>query len=90
VRDAPPGESQRTKVEIALPVELIDDLDELASREGLDRSQMVTRLLAYALEELSVQAAVELYTRGEATAVAASEMCQMSTWEFLELVSRRG
>jgi metal-responsive CopG/Arc/MetJ family transcriptional regulator len=76
-------------VQLELPEALVEDMDAMADRERLTRSEVATRLLAMALQELTFEAAFELFQRGKATAVAAAEMCYMTTWEFMDRAQRR-
>ncbi len=87
--DDPPAERYSTVVQLELPAELVTDMDGLAEREGLTRSEIATRLLAMSLQELAFEAAWELFQTGRATAVAAAGMCRMTTWEFMDRASGR-
>jgi len=81
---------KRVRVELDLPVALVQDLDELCSREGLSRSEMAMRLMAMSLEELRIEAALDGFRAGRITAVAAAKALRMTTWEFMEVAHRRG
>lgn len=85
----PPAERYSTVVQLELPAELVTDMDDIAQREGLTRSEVATRLLAMSIQELAFEAAFDLFRTGSVTAVAAAEMCHMTTWEFMDRASRR-
>ncbi len=86
---APRNDRGNTIVQLELPAALVEDMDAMSDREHLTRSEVATRLLAMALQELTFEAAFELFQRGQATAVAAAELCYMSTWEFMDRAQRR-
>jgi hypothetical protein len=84
-----PPKGNSTIVQLELPTALVEDMDTMADREHLTRSEVATRLLAMALQELTFDAAFELFQRGQATAGAAAEMCYLTTWEFMDRAQRR-
>jgi len=86
---SPPAERYSTVVQLELPDELVSDMDGIAEREGLTRSEVAKRLLAMSIQELAFEAAFDLFRTGSVTAVAAAEMCHMTTWEFMDRASRR-
>jgi metal-responsive CopG/Arc/MetJ family transcriptional regulator len=85
----PHTERYSTVVQLELPAELVADMDDIAKREHLTRSEVATRLLAMSIQELTFEAAFDLFQTGSVTAVAAAEMCHMTTWEFMDRAQRR-
>lgn len=75
---------------VRLPDDLLRDLDEVAKRQGTDRSTVMKRALEKGLREISVEEAVQSYLRGGTTAMRAAKMAHVTLWEFLDELKRRG
>lgn len=75
---------------VRLPDDLLRALDDMAKRQGVDRTSVMKQALEKGLRELSVDEAVQAYLRGGITAMRAARTARVSLWEFLDELKRRG
>ena len=80
------GETVTTRVDD----EMAKGIDFFAKREKLDRSTITRRLLARALEEETLDYALELYKKGEITLGRAGEIAGKHLREMMIIASKRG
>ena len=66
------------------------DLDELAESAGLDRSGMARSLVRRGLKEMKTEAALKAYAQQRASLSRASEMAELSPWDFLMKLQASG
>lgn len=72
-----------------LPREMLREVERLAERMKVDRSELIRRLLDSALRERRVEDAVQAYREGRATLWRAAEMASLSLREMMELARER-
>jgi len=72
-------------VSTRLPQEMLKDIERLAERERVDRSEMIKRLLDPALQQRKVEDALEAYRDGKATLWRVAELAGVSLREMMEL-----
>jgi len=72
-----------------LPRDILEEVERLAREEKVDRSELIRRLLAYALRQRRVEAAVGAYREGKVTLWKAAEMAGMSLRGMMELARTR-
>ena len=65
--------SARSQVTLRLDRDLLDKVDDLARVEGVDRTELVRRLLADGLADRRMKAAIGEYAAGRRSAWSASE-----------------
>jgi predicted transcriptional regulator len=75
---------------VRLPDDLLRALDEVARRQGTDRSSVMKRAIERGLRQISIDEAVEAYLKGGITAMRAARMAGVTLWEFLDELQRRG
>lgn len=80
----------RPQVNIRLERELLDELDEMAAAESLDRAEFARRLLREGLKRERVDLAVRRYRHGEVSAARAAEMAHISLYEILDRIHEEG
>ena len=73
-----------------LPEETLEEIEAIAERERVDRSELIRRLLDDALAKRRVDEAVESYRGGRVTLWRASEMAGVSLRAMMEIVGERG
>lgn len=71
------------RLSIRLDTEEVRVLDEVAGREGLDRSAMLKRFLRRGYAEYRQEEACAAYRRGEVSLSRAAEMAGVPVHEFL-------
>ncbi len=65
--------------------DLVKELDHLAKIKGVDRSQILRRLIYRGLEEEKLWTAVDLYKRGETMEYAAN-LTHVNLWDLIEFM----
>ena len=68
-----------------LPREMLKEVERLAQREKVDRSELIRRLLDFALRQKRVEEALEAYRDGAVTLWKAAEMADTSLREMMDL-----
>lgn len=69
--------------------ELAKVIDEVARREGMDRSTVIRRFLMKAVKEWLIERSLEDYEQGKVTLWQAAARCDMSLWEMISEVKKR-
>ena len=69
--------------------ELARMIDEVAKREGMDRSTVIRRFLSKAVKDWLIQRSLEEYERGGLTLWQAATRCGLSLWEMIREVKSR-
>ena len=66
-----------------LPDALVKEIERISEIEKLDKSSVVRRLLARAIDEWNMDHAVAAFQKGEISMGLAVEMAHVSIWAFL-------
>jgi len=82
--------SDRTQVNIRLERELLDELDEMASVESVDRTELARRLLRDGLKRERVALAMRRHRAGEVSVGRAAEEAGISLYEMLDRIHDEG
>lgn len=82
--------TDRSQVNIRLERELLEELDEMADAESLDRAELCRRLLREGLRRERVDIAVRRYREGLVSASRAAEMARISLYEMLDRIHKEG
>ena len=72
-----------------LPRDMLKEVERLAQREMVDRSELIRRLLDFALRQRRIEEALQVYREGKVTLWKAAEMSGMSLREMMELVKEK-
>ncbi len=72
-----------------LPHETLDEIEEIARREQIDRSELIRRLLDAALRQRRLEEAVNAYRDGKVTLWKASELAGISLRAMMDVVKDR-
>lgn len=64
-------------------------IDQIAKKEGMDRSTVLRRFLLKAAKEWLIKEALKDYEEGKITLWQAAKRCQLSLWEIIEEVKKR-
>jgi predicted transcriptional regulator len=81
---------ERTQVNIRLDRALLDELDELAGADRVDRSEMARRLLETGMTGHRLERAVREYRKGNVSAWKAAEIAGVSLYEMLDRIQDEG
>ena len=82
--------STRSQVTLRLDRDLLDRIDSLASVAGVDRTELVRRLLADGLAHRRVELALGDYAAGRRSAWSASQFAGVDLYEMLDRVAEAG
>ena len=82
--------SARSQVTLRLDSDLLRKIDDLAGVEGLDRTELVRRLLADGLADRRMKAAIGEYAAGRRSAWSASESAGVALYEMLDRIAEAG
>ena len=82
--------TERPQVNIRLERDLLDQLDELATAESIDRAELARRLLREGLKRERVHHALRTYREGEVSAARAAEAARISLYEMLDRIHEAG
>ena len=69
-----------------LPEETLEEIEAIAGRERIDRSELIRRLLDAALARRRIDEAVKAYREGKVTLWRASEVAGVSLREMMEII----
>lgn len=67
------------------PRDMLREVERLAKKEKVDRSELIRRLLDFALQQKRIEEAVRAYQGGKVTLWKAAEMAGISLREMMEL-----
>ncbi|HUT81270.1 MAG TPA: UPF0175 family protein [Candidatus Bathyarchaeia archaeon] len=65
-------------------------IDRIAKEEGMDRSTIIRRFLITSTAEWQIEKHLKDYEEGKITLWQAAEKCELSLWEMLAEVKKRG
>lgn len=69
--------------------DLAEAIDEVAEREGMDRSTVIRRFLSKAVRDWLIERSLEDYEGGKLTLWQAAAKCGLSLWEMIDEVKKR-
>lgn len=76
-------------VTVRLPPEVLEEIEDIADRERIDRSEIIRRLLDRALALRRIDEAVVSYREGKVSLWRASEMAGLSLREMMDVLNER-
>jgi len=77
-------------ISLRLPRDTVKKLDEIADKEGKDRSTLIRELLEHGVKEKDIDHAIELYRSGQATGWKAAQVAGVSLWNFYRILVEKG
>lgn len=69
--------------------ELSERIDEIAKKEGLDKSTVIRKFLADSTKNWLIEKALEDYEAGRITLWQAADRCGLSLWEMIQEAMER-
>ena len=72
------------------PDNLAKEIENIAKEEQLDRSSLIRRLLADAVEQRRILKALKLYKENKISIGKAATIAKLSIWEILDLIKEKG
>ena len=77
-------------ITLRLPPKTAKKLQEIAKKEGKDRSTLIRELLENGVKQKNIEQAIELYRTGQATAWKAAQTAGISLWAFYKILEEKG
>ncbi|MBO3842460.1 MAG: UPF0175 family protein [Candidatus Brockarchaeota archaeon] len=77
-------------ISLRLPRKILRELNELATKEGKDRSKLIREILEQSIKTKNLEHAVESYRKGQATGWKAAQMAGVSLWHFYKALADKG
>ncbi len=77
-------------ITLRLPPQTAKKLQEIARKEGKDRSKLIREILEKGVKQKSIEQAVELYRTGQVTAWKAAQLSEVSLWAFYKILEDEG
>ncbi len=82
--------SQKPKqLNLRVPETIVQGLDEIASKEQIDRTALARKMLSEAIQRWKMDDAIAACQRGEITKARAAELAGMSVYDVMDEVRRR-
>ncbi len=76
-------------ITLRLPRQTAQKLNEVAKKEGKNRSALIRELLEKGVKEKKVDHIVELYQKGQVTAWRAAQLAGISLWAFYKILEEK-
>jgi predicted HTH domain antitoxin len=76
-------------VSARLPRERVNQIEEIAREEKVDKSTVLDRALEHYIREWKLQKAIESYAEGSATLPRAAETAGLTVWEMIDALAKR-
>lgn len=77
-------------ISIRLEDDLLAKLKTLAEIEGLDRTNLIKKLLRISTKQHIIEQSIERYSKVEITLEQAAELAETSIWEIMSMLYRKG
>ena len=74
-------------VSARLPQDRVNQLEEIAREEKVDKTTILDRALEHYIQEWRLQKAIKSYMEGTATLPRAAEIAHITVWEMLEVLA---
>ena len=78
------------QLNIRIPETIVQGLDEIANKERIDRTTLARKMLTEGIQRWRIEYAIASCQRGEITKARAAELANVSIYDILDEVRRRG
>ncbi|MYC97461.1 MAG: hypothetical protein F4X14_21110 [Caldilineaceae bacterium SB0661_bin_32] len=78
------------QLNLRIPETIVQGLDEISSREQIDRTALARKMLTEAIQRWKMDDAIAACQRGDITKARAAELAGMSVYDIMDEVRRRG
>jgi len=89
-RDHDDERTARSQVTLRLDRDLLERIDNLAGESGVDRTDLVRRLLTDGLAQRRIELALDDYAAGRRSAWSAAQMAEVGLYEMLDRIAEAG
>ena len=77
-------------VTLRVPEDVLEMIDEIARKEGKEKSEVIRELLKIGLRNKLVEDALKAYRERKVSMWKAAKIAGLSLWEFIEILRERG
>jgi len=78
------------QLNLRVPESIVDELEQIAAEEQVDRTAIVRRLLVDGMRRWRLERALRLYEQGQLTKERAAELAGVSIYEVMDALRERG
>ena len=71
---------------LRLPEDVLEKIDNIARREGKERSEVIREILKIGLRDKFIEDALKAYKEGKVSIWKAAKIAGLSLWEFVEIL----
>ena len=75
---------------LRVPEDVLEKINEIAKREGKERSEVIRELLKIGLRDKLIEDALKAYKEGKISMWKAAKTAGLSLWEFIEILKEKG
>ncbi|ADB58230.1 UPF0175 family protein [Archaeoglobus profundus] len=77
-------------VTLRVPEDMLKKIDEIAKKEGIEKSEVIRELLKIELRNKLVENALKAYRERKVSMWKAAKIAGLSLWKFIEILRERG
>lgn len=74
-------------VSARLPKDRVNQLEEIAREEKVDKTTIIDRAVEHYIQEWRLQKAIDSYMEGTSTLTRAAEIANITVWEMIDLLA---
>lgn len=78
------------QLNLRVPESILDELEQIAAEEQVDRTAIVRRLLVDGMRRWRLERALRLHQQGQVTKERAAELADVSIYEVMDALRERG
>ncbi len=79
-----------TTITTRIEDDIVEEIDDIASEEAIDRSSVIRKFLIQSLKQWKIRKSLQEYEQGKKTLWKAAHDCEISLWEMIAEVQKRG
>ena len=77
-------------VTVRVPDDVLEKVDDIARREGKERSEVIRELIRIGLRDKLIEDALKMYREGKVSMWKAAKIAGLSLWELIEILKEKG
>ena len=77
-------------VTVRVPNDVLEKVEEIARREGKERSEVIRELIRIGLRDKLIEDALRMYREGKVSMWKAAKIAGLSLWELIEVLKEKG
>jgi len=77
-------------VTVRVPDDVLEKIEEIAKKEGRERSEVIRELIRIGLRDKLIEEALRMYKEGKVSMWKAAKIAGLSLWELIEILKEKG